>query len=161
MSRSAVDWRTASKDNYIAFKKDHPEIDLDFDDWKLIIYRYMDLFRDELLETGEKRRLPAGFGEFAVSKKKKKKIKIRPEDNKQFINLSIDWKKTKEKGKRIYHFNYDTEGFSFYWKWFKLSARFRFWDLWYFKPSRVTSRMITHYVRIDEEYQHKYCEWES
>jgi len=158
MSRSAVDWRTATRANYIAFCKSHPEIELEYGDWTSIVYRYMDLFRDEMLETGEKRRLPAGLGEFAIKKKKRKRFKVSPE-GKSFINLPVDWKKSKEMGKKIYIFNYHTEGYGFSWKWFKNSAHFRFWDLWYFKPSRVTARMLSHYLKTDEEYQHKYCEW--
>jgi len=44
-------------------------------------------------------------------------------------------------GKRIYNFNYHTEGFFFGWMWFKESARLKNIDLWYFKASRVTSRL--------------------
>lgn len=74
------------------------------------------------------------------------------------INLPIDWKKTKEKGKRVYNFNYDTEGFYFGWKWFKQNARLKQANTWAFKPSRVTSRLITHFVRTDPKYQGLYRE---
>ena len=81
------------------------------------------------------------------------------EDGKEYINLPIDWVKTKEKGKYVYNFNYDTEGYFFGWLWFKKTARFKNVDLWFFKPSRLTSRLLTHYLRTDEKYQHIYQCW--
>jgi hypothetical protein len=60
-------------------------------------------------------------------------------DGQEHIGLPIDWKKTKEKGKTIYNFNFHTEGYFFGWKRFKDSVRLRDSELWYFKPSRTTS----------------------
>jgi len=80
-------------------------------------------------------------------------------DGKEYINLPIDWQKTREKGKVIYNFNYHTEGFFFGWHWFKQNARFKHSDLWYFKPSRTTSRLLSHYIKADDKYQHIYREW--
>lgn len=157
--RTKIDWRSASKENYSNFCKKHPFIKLTFDEWRNIIYTYNEAFKEYILETGEKARLPFGFGEFSINKKKRRKIK--GVDGKEFVNLPIDWKKTKEKGKRIYNFNFHTEGFFFGWAWFKKSARFRFSDLWYFKPSRNTSRLLSHYIKTDDKYQHIYHEWKK
>lgn len=99
------------------------------------------------------------FGEFSINKKKRKKLKTV--DGKVVVNLPIDWKKTKEKGKHIYNFNYHTEGFFFGWMWFKESTRIRNIDLWYFKPSRTTSRLLSHYIKTDNKYQNIYCEWKK
>jgi len=82
-------------------------------------------------------------------------------DVKEFVNLPIDWKKTREKGKRIYNFNFHTEGYFFGWMWFKDSARLKHTELWYFKPSRTTSRMLSHYLKTNDRYQHIYCEWKK
>ena len=157
--RTKVDWRSASKENYSNFCKKHPSIKLTFEEWRNIIYSYTDGFREYILETGEKAKLPVGFGEFSINKKKRKKMK--DVDGKEFVNLPIDWKKTKEKGKRIYNFNFHTEGYFFGWVWFKESARLRQTDLWYFKPSRTTSRMLSHYLKTEENYQHIYREWKK
>jgi nucleoid DNA-binding protein len=157
MPRVKVDWRSASKENYNEFCKKHIDIKLTFDEWRNIIYAFNEAFRDYILETGEKIKLPFGFGEFSINKKKRRKMKGA--DGKEFINLPIDWQKTKEKGKVIYNFNYHTEGFFFGWHWFKRSARFKHSDLWYFKASRTTSRLITHYINADDKYQHVYCQW--
>jgi hypothetical protein len=157
--RVAVDWRSSSKDNYKDFCKKNPTIKITYDLWRQIVYAYNDSIRTYILETGEKARIPGGFGEITINKKKRKRIKVRPQDGREFINLPVDWKKTKEKGKIIYNFNYHTEGYYFGWLWIRTGARFKDHDLWYFKPSRVTSRLITHYINIDEKYQHTYQNW--
>jgi nucleoid DNA-binding protein len=157
--RTKIDWRSSSKENYNNFCNKNPTVKVTFDQWKNIIYLYNEYFKNYILETGEKARLPFGFGEFSINKKKRRKLKTV--DGKEVVNLPIDWKKTKEKGKRIYNFNYHTEGFFFGWMWFKESTRIRNIDLWYFKPSRVTSRLLSHYINTDSKYQNIYCEWKK
>jgi len=156
--RVKVEWRSASKENYILFCKKHPNIKLTYVEWENIIYSYNDLFREYILETGNKEKLPLGMGEVTIIKKKRKRMVVR--DGVEHVNLPIDWQKTKEKGKVIYNFNYHTDGFFFGWHWFKKSARFKHSMLWYFKPSRVSSRLINHYIKIDDKYQHTYREWQ-
>jgi nucleoid DNA-binding protein len=157
--RTKVDWRSSSKDNYREFCKKYPNILLSFDEWRNVIYTFNEAFKQYILETGEKIKLPFGFGEFSIKKKKRRKMK--GVDGKEFINLPIDWQKTREKGKVIYNFNYHTEGFFFGWHWFKQNARFKHSDLWYFKPSRTTSRLLSHYIKADDKYQHIYREWKT
>lgn len=157
--RVKVDWRSISKDNYIDFCKKNPSIKLTFNEWKNIIILFNDSFKEHILETGNKVKLPFGFGEFSINKKKRKRIKGK--DGEDFINLPVDWKKTKEKGKIIYNFNYHTEGYFFGWLWFKNTVRFRFSNLWYFKPSRATSRLLAHYINTDDKYQKIYNEWKK
>lgn len=158
MGRTKVDWRSASKDNYLDFCKKHPNIDLSFDQWKDVIYRFNDHFSNYILETGDKVALPYGFGDFSINKKKRKRKIVAP-DGKEFINLPIDWQETRKKGKRIYRMNYHTDGYFFGWHWFKKSARFKQPKLWYFKPVRAVSRLVNHYVTTDPKYQHLYKEW--
>lgn len=158
--RVAVDYRTAGKAAYQHFRKTHPEIKIAFDDWKAIIYGFNEEFRTYILETGEKARMPGGFGDFSINKKKRKKFKLDPRTGKEYINLPIDWKKTHEKGKVIYNLNHHTDGNFFGWLWFKKkTTRLKNSDLWYFKPTRTSSRLIAHYVKIDKKYQHLYNTW--
>ena len=146
MARVKVDWRSSL-------------IQITFDEWRNIIYSFSDAFKNYILESGDKAKLPYGFGEFSINKKKRKRYKMV--DGKEVINLPIDWQKSKEKGKRIYNFNYHTEGYFFGWMWFKESTKFRNVDLWYFKPSRNTSRLLSHYIKTDDKYQHIYNEWKK
>lgn len=159
MPRVKIDWRSSSKDNYKNFCKKHPLLKLTFDEWRNIIYSFNEAFKNYILETGEKAKLPLGFGEFSINKKKRKKFK--KVDGVDVINLPIDWQKSKEKGKRIYNFNYHTEGYFFGWMWFRETARLKHTNLWYFKPTRTTSRLLSHYIKTDEKYQHIYREWKK
>ena len=158
MARVKVDWRSASIDNYKIFCKDEPTLKITFDEWRNIIYTFNESFRNHILETGEKIKLPFGFGEFSINKKKRRKMVTV--DGKDKISLPIDWKKTKERGKVIYNFNYHTDGYFFGWMWFK-NVRLKNYSLWYFKPSRVTSRLINHYITTDVKYQQIYNEWKK
>lgn len=156
--RVAVEYSTSRKEVYNDFCKKNPSIKLSYEQWKNIIYRFSDSFRNYVLETGERCRLPFGFGEFTITKKKRKNKKTTP-DGREFINLAVDWKRSKEKGKKIYNFNSHTEGYYFGWKWFKDTARILNCTLWYFKPSRTSSRLIAHYIKTDNKYQHLYFDW--
>lgn len=158
MPRVSVDQRTGSVEWYKDFKTKNPDIKLSQQEWVEIVYQFNESFRNYVLETGDREKLPFGFGSLAITKKKRMVKNVLP-DGRSFINLPIDWAKTKAKGKVIYNFNYETDGYFFGWKWFKKDARFMFSKLWYFKPSRVSSRMITHYLKADKEQQHKYHEW--
>lgn len=155
--RTKVEWRAASKENYSDFCKKHPSIHLSFDQWKSIVYGFNESFRDHILETGDKIKFPLGFGEFSVNKKKRKHISTY--NGKQHINLSVDWIRTREKGKTIYDFNYHTEGYVFYWQWFKPVNILKYPDLWYFKACRASSRLLAHYLKVDGKYQHLYKQW--
>ena len=157
--RIHTDWSSTSRINYISFCKKYLSIKISFIEWKKIIYGFNEEFKEYILQSGEKARLPQGLGEFSINKKIRKKIVINHTTGEEKINLPIDWKKTKERGKRIYNFNYHTEGYYFGWMWFKISARFKHLEFWYFKPSRVTSRLLAHYINTDKKYQHLYQSW--
>ena len=156
--RTPCDWRSSQKINYKTFKKAHPTIKVEYDQWKNILYSFNDSFKEYILETGERAKLPYGIGEFTIRKKKCPKTVIAP-NGVERISLPKDWKKTREKGKPIYNFNFHTEGYFFGWIWFKKTARFREAYLWYFKPCRSTSRILAHYLKTDEKYQHLYQAW--
>lgn len=157
MPRKHIDWRSASKTNYKDFCKTHPTITISFNEWKSILYGYSEWFRNYILETGEKAKLPNGLGEFSILKMKRYGKKMI--NGRLVTNLPIDWKKTMEKKKRVYNFNYETEGYFFKWKWFRNTSLIKLPRLWFFKPTRITSRMITHYLKVDPKYQHLYRQW--
>ena len=73
--------------------------------------------------------------------------------------MNVDWKKTKEKGFKIYHMNNHTEGNTFRWLWVFGTQRFFQSEIWSFKPSRVSSRLIAHYIKLG--YNSKYLNWKS
>ena len=157
--RVKVDWRSASKDNYIDFCKKHPASKLSYDEWRCIVYNFNESFREYILETGDKAKLPLGIGEFTIHKKKRRKL--IEHDGKQYVTLPIDWQKTKAKGKLIYNFNYHTNGYFFGWLWVRTTARFKHSNFWYFKPCRTTSRLLSHYIKTNDQYQNLYHEWKK
>lgn len=157
--RTAVDWRSASNENYKDFCRKHPSVSLTLDQWRSIVYDFNESFKEYILETGDKVKFPFGFGDFSINKKKNNRyITYNGEEH---IGLSIDWKKTKEKGKVIYNFNYHTEGYFFGWIWFKHTVRLKNTDLWYFKPTRSSSRLLAHYLKTNDKYQHIYKEYKT
>ncbi len=158
MPRCSVEYRSASKETFKRFQLKYPEVKIDYTTWSSIIYNFNYAFRDVLLETGSKQKFPYGFGWFAITKWKPKKTKVV--NGLEIITLPVDWKKTKEYGKKIYHMNFNTEGFKFKWMWFLSTARFYKHHVWIFKPSRVTSRLLNHYLTQDG-YQYKYQEWKK
>lgn len=156
--RVKVDYRSGSPSCYKDFKKKHPEIKLSQQEWTEIIYQFNESFRNYILETGSKEKLPWGFGSFSITKKLRAVTKTTP-SGKTYTNLPIDWKKTMEKGKRIYNFNYDTDGYFFGWIWFRNDSRLKLQQIWRFKPSRVSSRMLAHYIKSNKKQQDLYLQW--
>lgn len=156
--RSKVDYSQTSRATYKRFCEAFPDIKLSYLEFQNIIYNFNYAFRDHLFETGMKGKLPWGLGDFAVSKRRPRYKKIMP-DGHELITLPVDWVKTRKAGKKIYHLNRHTDGFKFRLKWFIGSKRFLESDIYSFKPSRVTSRLITHY--INQGNQGRYYEWDS
>lgn len=154
--RVPVDFRSASKENYIDFCKNNPKINLTYEKWSAIIYGFNIMFRDYVLETGDKVKYPYGIGDFSILKKKTRRT------FKEHIILPIDWVKTKQQGKRVYSFNPHTEGFRFKWYWFVKKSRLKHSKFWIFKPSRVTSRELAKYLKKpNSDYQYIYREWNN
>src|SRR5690606_28154683 len=122
------------------------------------------MFVEYALRTGYKVSLPYGFGAIAVNKKMLKRYK-QYKDRKtgeliKVVNLRIDWKKTKELGKKIYHTNEHTDGYNFRWIWFSNESKIHLADLYIFKPGRYASRAISKYVKKpNNQYKEQYLEW--
>lgn len=140
--RVPVEYRTASVSCYKDFCRKHPDIEITAKQYANVVRTYNTMFRDYILETGEKTKMPWGIGYFSVNKKKTKKWGINPHTGERALALPIDWKKTKENGKLIRNFNYHTEGYAFRWVWFSDTAYFYKADIWNFKPSRTSSRAL-------------------
>ena len=73
--RTKIDWRSSSKENYDKFCKSYPAIKLTYDEWRNILYTFNEFFKEYILETGDKAKLPYGFGEFSINKKKRRRLK--------------------------------------------------------------------------------------
>lgn len=156
--RVEVEYRSASAERYRDFRREHPNIKITAKQYYDVIRTYNSLFREYILETGERAKLPWGIGFFSINKKKMRRH--RDWNGERKITLPIDWQKTKAAGKRIYNMNYHTDGHKFRWIWFTSTAYFRFSSLWNFKPSRESSRAIATYINKPEgKYADVYHEW--
>lgn len=161
MPRVKYGYRTASKETYNKFKLKYPEIQCEFNEFVNILQSYSELFREYILETGDVAKLIWGFGYFTILKKKKNRYKRNLVDSNgnPRLNLPIDWKATKEEGKPIYNFNFHTDGYSYWWKWYKKSSRQYLSQFWYFKASRTTSRELAKYLnKPGSQYGQMYAE---
>jgi len=147
MSRNKVEFWTHSKENYNRFLVEHKITDkeLSYKKYKKIIETCNWMFIEYALRTGFKVTLPFGFGSLAVVKKKIKTYKEYK--GKQYVNLRIDWAKTKEVGKRVYHTNEHTDGYNYRWRWSPKDAKFHLSNLYTFKPQRYASRSINKYIK--------------
>lgn len=157
--RRVADYRTCSKSCYEEFCKNHPNISISYKQFNSIIYTYNRMFRDYVLETGEKFKMPHGFGEVSIRKWKKQKVNTHPITGEQFIVSAIDWIKTLEKGKHVYLMNNHTDGFRFQWKWFREGAMFEGRNVFVLNPTRESSRKIAEYIKKYPNHYHKYREW--
>lgn len=159
MPRVKVAYRSNSREVYNRFCKAHPSIKLSFEKWQEIIYTFNYNFRDHILETGDKCKLPWGLGVFSIQKKKAKKYVVV--EGKEFTVLPIDWVKSRKLGKHVYNFNTHTDGYRYKWKWFREECRLYISDVWVFKPSRTTSRKLAEYLkRPNCHYAQLYREWD-
>lgn len=158
MSRVKVEYRSNSKEVYNDFCQKNPSITVSFREWEKVISTYNSLFRDYILETGEAAKLPWGIGMFSISKKKPKKKKVF--DGKEYMNMAIDWQKTRKAGKYIYNFNHHTDGYRARWYWFQDESRFENAAIWWFKPCRKASRLIKDFILKNPTQMDIYKQWE-
>lgn len=158
MPRVTVQYRTASRKVYEKFCATHPQISLTYDKWLEIIYTFNYALRDHILETGDRCKLPWGFGTLSIEKRKVKKFIVH--NGKEYIALPIDWPKSRKLGKRVYHLNAHTDGYRYKWYWFRADSRLYQSEIWVFKPSRVSSRKLAEYLkRPNSHYPQIYREW--
>ena len=154
-----IEYRSGSTETYKRFKAAHPDIDLTSAEWREIVYTYNHIVRDYILDSGDIAKIPFGVGLFTITKKKIKKHKTDPW-NREWVNLPIDWKKTKELGKYMYLFNAHSDGYRYKWRWFCKTARFYMAGLWNFKPYRESSRKLAQYLKKPGSvFSEVYQEW--
>lgn len=154
--RVKCQYRLTSKDNYEKFCIENDEFvkenNITFDTWLRIHDKFTSSIIGHILETGEKVKLPYGLGVLSINKVKT--VRTKTHKGKTYYNLPIDWVKTKQEGKYIYNMNYHTDGYKYYWQWFKEDCRFYKSDLWWFKASRVVSRAIANKIKNNYDKNH-------
>jgi hypothetical protein len=155
MSRPVIEYRTTSRETYEDFCLQNPEVSISYQDWKNIIYAFNEAFANYILETGDRIKVPFGLGEVWIGKKKPRRYKVVNGEEK--LNLPIDWKKSKELGKVVYHLNLHTDGYSYDWKWDKRGCRIFQKELWNWRPARSICRALSKKLQEpDSDYKYMY-----
>lgn len=158
MSRPKADYRTGGKEAYENFCKNHPTVKITYKQYQNVIRTCNEMIMNYVIDTGERFKLPFGFGDISIDKWKPKRFKEY--NGKKYINLPIDWQKTRKEGKWIYNLNAHTDGYRFGWKWFKSTAKFQSANCYTFKPARKHSRKLGECLKKPYSiYQHIYKEW--
>lgn len=106
-----------------------------------------------ILEESEIINLPFRLGKLYITKTKQWYSK--PEWSKIPLNLPIDWKTSKEIGKRVYHLNEHTNGYIYRWRWYKRGAHVANVTLYKFLPVRQNKRKITQLLKKGVDYWKK------
>lgn len=141
MSRPVRQWRSSSKANYNEFLVRNSSSKITYDLFVKIIYAWNNALAKHILDTGVRIRIPYGLGLLTVTKYKPKKYRISKKGE-QIVNLPIDWLETKKQGKYVYHMNYETDGFNYYWYWNCYSSHIKTPSIWKLEMARVHSRSL-------------------
>lgn len=161
MPRYTASLRTASRACWQEFCSTYPTIKLSFKEYESIIYTDNANRMLHVLETGCELPLPYGFGKVSIQRK----ITTATYTDKNgftHIILPVDWKKTRETGKKTYFYNDHTEGWRYKWIWFKNSSTgLKMKDIWSFKVAREWSEQLNNFVtREDKKYLFTYTEYQ-
>jgi hypothetical protein len=157
--RRHIEYRTGSKAVYDDFCEKFPEVNLSYGEWREIVFTYNRYFRNYMLDTGERAKMPWGLGSFAISKKRTRRTIMV--DGKEYSGLPIDWPKTLKTGKMVYILNTHTDGYRFRWLWFGGARGIPHGDTWFFQASRESSRIVATYLKKPgSRYSQIYREWE-
>lgn len=160
--RPKIDYRSTSKAAYLAFREQYPNEDISFADYKNILLQFNRRIIAHILQTGEKIKLPFGLGELSIAKYTPRREKTFMDKNGKLTTipgLPINWQKTREHGKIIYHLNSHTDGYKYRFKWFKTKARFAGSSCFGFKPNRIASRALAYSLKNDPRSYQIYRQW--
>lgn len=160
MARPTFSFVSASRKNYKEFIKRNPYYKkrVSYRDFSNILYGFGTMFMEDRIMDGDIQKLPWGLGPIAVSSKKTKAEYIDNEGKKR-INLSIDWKATREAGERIYHMNEHTDGHRVSWYWSPVQATFKMSKLFSFEASDKNKRLLAKITKTIPGHYRKYLKW--
>lgn len=168
--RPVFDYRTTNTQAYNSFKSEHKGLAKKIKDRKT----WESILRDLnfghyliMLEHGCFIKLPYGFGKVGITKYKKKMTRI-DENGEQKIILPIDWKKTAEMGKTIYHTNLHTDGHKCSLYWDQANSRFPLSKFFKIEGVRKLNRHMAAYLlepnesnRIDKYIYNPFVAWRT
>ncbi len=103
-------------DMYRSYCIENKGIDVPYLRFKSVLERFNALIRESILDRSEGFKMPYGLGYVRIVKYKPKSYTPK--------SLSVDYKSSKEIGKRIYHLNEHSEGYKYRLFWSKIPQTF-------------------------------------
>jgi len=132
------------KDFYAAYKDgiDNNELyDISFNEFVKINKEFYQDIMDHILLKNGSMFFPYGLGDLFVYKSK---LKLSSIDHKH-----LDWKKTNETGKRVYHLNEHTNGYKYAFNWTKSRSRVKNMNLYRCQLTRGNKRRLAKLIKED------------
>lgn len=91
------------------------------------------ILSDKIINDAYEHNLGSRLGVLSIRKKRKVSLDTK--------HLPINWKLTKELGKKVYHLNEHTNGYRFGWMWDKTGV-LKYKYFWKFRPTRKNTRAL-------------------
>ena len=125
------------------------DVELNYARYKRIIDEFNKVVKEEILERSQPFKMPYGLGVICI-------VKYRPKSYTD-KSLSVDYKSSKEEGKRIYHLNEHSNGYKYRLYWSKVpkifSARYKYQLCMVRENKRHLAQLIFNkqdYINIDD-----------
>jgi len=110
--------------------------------YKEIAVAFLNHLQEQIVEKSSEVKLPFNLGTLSVVKQKV--------TYKSITSMPIDWKRSKEEGKQIRHFNDHTGGFSYSFYWSRKHSNAKNKNNYLFKAARVNTRRVAELVKSKE-----------
>lgn len=104
------DYNIGDASCYRRYCEKYPDTSVTYKQYREMVRNYFNLFSKYLVTTGAKVSAFPKSGNFQMFKKKVKMKRINVNGT-EILTMKIDWKKTKEKKKYIFHLNSHTSGY--------------------------------------------------
>ena len=125
------------------------DVELNYARYKRIIDEFNKVVKEDILERSQTFKMPYGLGVICIVKYKPKGYTDK--------SLSVDYKSSKEEGKRIYHLNEHSNGYKYRLYWSKVpnvfSARYKYQLCMVRENKRHLAQLIFNkqdYINIDD-----------
>lgn len=123
------------------FDEDSP-YHIPYSRYKEITVFFLQYLRDQIVEKSFETKLPFNLGHVSVVKRRR--------IYKSIDSMPVDWKASKEAGKKVRFFNTHSSGYSYSFFWSKKYCSVKNKNNYLFKPTRANSRRVAELVKNKE-----------
>lgn len=129
------------RDSFKSFKEDFEESTVDYKTYANVIKSFNQRVMEKILFEAFEFEMPYRLGSLRI-RKKKTHFKEK--------TMKIDWAKTRELGKRVYHMNEHTNYFNYRFYWKKQHATFINKKMYSFTATRDNKRLLASILKNNE-----------